>query len=99
MHNFFTHLSPAFTAFDRLMLTDFHAMLAQMAFHKTREQTATLQDGVVQPVRQQDFEAILADTQSTALEWLATARNYARYSNDGGKYDELTAYLKKIRRW
>ena len=34
-----------------------------------------------------------------ALEWLSSARNYARYSNQGGQYGELIGYLKRIRRW
>lgn len=31
---------------------------------------------------------------STA-EWLATARDYAKYSNEGGQYDAVTEYLKQ----
>ena len=45
------------------------------------------------------FDAAVAATQSTASEWIATARNYARYSNEGGQYDELVAYLKRIKKW
>jgi hypothetical protein len=37
--------------------------------------------------------------QTSASEWLATARNYARYSNEGGQYDELTEFLKRVKRW
>ena len=32
---------------------------------------------------------------ATTLEWLTTARNYARYSNEGGQYDEVLAFLDK----
>ena len=32
-------------------------------------------------------------------EWLATARNYARYSNEGGQFDELAAFLKAAKKW
>ncbi|MGF1729345.1 ATP-binding protein [Photobacterium kasasachensis] len=31
----------------------------------------------------------------TTTEWLTTARNYARYANDGGRYDEVLEFLKK----
>ena len=39
----------------------------------------------------------LRKTRPSTLEWLNTARNYALYSNEGGLYDEVAAYLKKRR--
>ena len=30
--------------------------------------------------------------------WLDSAKNYADYSNEGGEYDELAAYLRRRRR-
>ena len=59
----------------------------------------SLASGVVQEVAAADLESALAKSQSTALEWLATARNYARYANDGGQYDELVRFLKAVKRW
>ena len=37
----------------------------------------------------------LAETKSTTLEWLTTARNHARYANQGGQYDEILQFLDK----
>ena len=37
----------------------------------------------------------LSNARSTTVEWLTTARNYARYANDGGRYDDVLAFLKK----
>jgi len=37
--------------------------------------------------------AALAEVKPTTLEWLTTARNYARYANEGGQYDEVLAFL------
>lgn len=37
----------------------------------------------------------LKQTRSTTLEWLTTARNHARYANQGGQYDEVLAFLKQ----
>ena len=37
----------------------------------------------------------LRDRSPTTLEWLTTARNYARYANEGGQYDDVLAFLKK----
>lgn len=59
----------------------------------------SLESGVVERIAQADLERALGSTRSSVLEWLATARNHARYSNEGGQYDELTEYLKKIRKW
>jgi len=59
----------------------------------------SLASGKVEPVRTADLEAALAGLRSSALEWLATARNHARYANVAGQYDELEAYLKAVKRW
>lgn len=59
----------------------------------------SLESGEVHPVTLDDFRAELRSIRSTAEEWLASARNYARYQNDGGVYDELTAFLKQAKRW
>lgn len=37
----------------------------------------------------------LSDARATTAEWLTTARNYARYANDGGRYDDVLAFLKR----
>lgn len=37
----------------------------------------------------------LKQARPTTLEWLTTARNYARYANEGGQYDEVLAFLQK----
>lgn len=41
------------------------------------------------------FKDALPDSRATTTEWLTTARNYARYANDGGRYDEVLEFLKK----
>ena len=43
----------------------------------------------------QHFQSALEDTRATTTEWLTTARNYARYSNDGGRYNDVLAFLKR----
>lgn len=37
----------------------------------------------------------------STLEWLATARNYVDFANQGGRYDEVSRYLvsKEARAW
>ncbi len=41
------------------------------------------------------FKEALAESRPTTLEWLTTARNYARYANDGGRYNDVLDFLKK----
>lgn len=41
------------------------------------------------------LQAALTDSRATTIEWLTTARNYARYANDGGRYNEVLNFLKK----
>jgi SpoVK/Ycf46/Vps4 family AAA+-type ATPase len=64
-----------------------------------RALSRSLESGKIDPVILDDFERELKGMQSSAQEWLATARNYARYSNEGGQYDDLTQFLKRVKRW
>jgi SpoVK/Ycf46/Vps4 family AAA+-type ATPase len=56
---------------------------------------ASLDTGEEQPISQQMLERALADLRPTTLDWLTTARNYARYSNESGQYNEVLDFLKK----
>ncbi|MEO7096853.1 MAG: ATP-binding protein, partial [Polyangiales bacterium] len=47
------------------------------------------------PIDQGHLMAALAEIKPTTIEWLTTARNYARYSNEGGQYDDVLEFLKK----
>lgn len=42
-------------------------------------------------------EAVRA-TRATTLEWLTEARNYAKFANEGGLYDDVVAFLDKHKR-
>ena len=41
-----------------------------------------------------DLQQAASKLKPTTLEWLATARNYCVFSNEGGQYDDLKTYLK-----
>ena len=64
-----------------------------------RSLEASLESGSVVPVTAEDLERSLKVTDHTASEWLSTARNYARYSNAAGQYDELVSFLKRTKQW
>jgi transitional endoplasmic reticulum ATPase len=55
---------------------------------------ASLQDGQERPLTAEHLRAALAQTKPTTLEWLTSARNHARYANQGGQYDEVLDFLK-----
>jgi SpoVK/Ycf46/Vps4 family AAA+-type ATPase len=49
-------------------------------------------DSVIEPP---DLREAAKAVRPTALEWLTTARNYARYANESGQYDEVLAFLRE----
>lgn len=56
---------------------------------------ASLAGNAEVPIDQRHLLGALAEVKPTTLEWLTTARNYARYANEGGQYDEVLAFLHK----
>jgi len=55
----------------------------------------SIETGAESPLEQGDFKLALEETHSTVQEWLTTARNHARYSNEGGQYNEVLDFLSK----
>lgn len=55
----------------------------------------SIASGVEQPVADRHLKNALKEVRATTLEWLTTARNYARYANEGGQYDEVLAFLER----
>ena len=56
---------------------------------------ASIDQGQEVPVNWAHVKAALQQSKPTTLEWLTTARNYARYANEAGQYDEVLDFLKK----
>ncbi|MCL4166048.1 UNVERIFIED_CONTAM: hypothetical protein GTU68_010029 [Idotea baltica] len=55
----------------------------------------SIESGEERPVAPEHLKEALGDVKATTLEWLTTARNYARYANEGGQYDEVLDFLKR----
>lgn len=53
------------------------------------------------PLTQKHLDAVLEGFRPSTLEWLATARNYVDFANQGGRYDEVSRFLvsKEARAW
>jgi hypothetical protein len=49
----------------------------------------------VVPLRQKHLNEAAKTMKPTTLEWLSQARNFAKYANEGGLYDDVTAFLDK----
>jgi transitional endoplasmic reticulum ATPase len=47
------------------------------------------------PICQAHLLEALEEVKPTTLEWLTTARNYARYANESGQYDEVLQFLER----
>jgi SpoVK/Ycf46/Vps4 family AAA+-type ATPase len=46
------------------------------------------------PIRTAHLERALRDARATTTDWLRTARNYVEFANQGGRYDDVLAYLE-----
>lgn len=56
---------------------------------------ASLEKGEEVPLTMAHLKVALDDLKPTTLEWLTTARNYARYANEGGQYDDVLDFIKR----
>ncbi|MQA85079.1 MAG: AAA family ATPase [Streptosporangiales bacterium] len=51
--------------------------------------------GNVRVIGMADFDAALDEVRPSAGPWFETARNVVEFANEGGRYDELRAYMKR----
>ncbi len=69
---------------------DLHAVVDAAVEAKLHE---ALKTGKPKPITTADLLAAIKTRKATTLEWFATARNHALYSNEGGDYDAILKYL------
>jgi transitional endoplasmic reticulum ATPase len=55
----------------------------------------SIEQGKEVPIANRHIQSALKDVKPTTFEWLTTARNHARYGNEGGMYDEVLEFLNK----
>jgi SpoVK/Ycf46/Vps4 family AAA+-type ATPase len=55
----------------------------------------SLEQGNEVPLTDDHLKRALRQVKPTTLEWLTTARNYAKYSNESGQYNDVLEFLKK----
>jgi transitional endoplasmic reticulum ATPase len=56
----------------------------------------SLETGNEVPIRQAHLISAANQIKATTHEWLTTAGNYARYANDGGRYDEVVEFIERF---
>lgn len=56
---------------------------------------ASLAEQTEVPLVREHLMRALEAVRPTTVEWLTTARNYARYANEGGRYDEVLAFIER----
>jgi len=59
---------------------------------------ASLTRNAVVPLSNAHLAQALKETRPTTLEWLTEARNYAKFANEGGLYDDVVRFLDSHRR-
>ena len=67
--------------------------LVEMAADEAIDES--LAEGAETAIGFRHFQTAIEESRSTTTEWLTTARNYARYANDGGRYNDVLDFLKK----
>jgi SpoVK/Ycf46/Vps4 family AAA+-type ATPase len=69
------------------------ANLVETAIDLAIEESLRL--GQDQKLAKRHFERAQLEVRPTTLEWLTTARNYAKYANEAGTYNDVLAFLDK----
>ncbi len=72
------------------------ALICEQSTESAMDQSMTA--GELQPITQKHLEDATRTIRPSIDDWLQTARNYALYGNESGKYDDLAEYLRKRRR-
>lgn len=67
--------------------------LVETAVDEVIEESIT--SGEEQLLKDSHLREALSQVKPTTIEWLTTARNYAKYANDSGQYNDVLDFLKK----
>lgn len=58
---------------------------------------ASLAAGTPRPITTADLETALREVRPSTRPWFEVARNYVLFANSGGAYDDLLAYLRRLK--
>jgi transitional endoplasmic reticulum ATPase len=54
-----------------------------------------MKEGSLRPLTTTDLTSAAGNVKPSCLEWFNIARNYAKYSNQAGVYDDIVKYLNR----
>lgn len=54
--------------------------------------------GVERAITMRDLTDAIVETKPSTLEWFRTIKNYIKYANESGAYDDVQAYLKRYKK-
>jgi len=57
----------------------------------------SLESGVARPITMDDLDHARAEVLPSTRAWFDVAKNFAQFANEGGRYDDLLAYMRKHR--
>jgi SpoVK/Ycf46/Vps4 family AAA+-type ATPase len=75
---------------ERFSGADLRGLVDNVVEEKLKQ---AMKSGKPEPIRTTDLLAGLKRRKASTHEWLATARNYVAFANEGGVYDDIKAYL------
>ncbi|MDE1464004.1 ATP-binding protein [Spartinivicinus poritis] len=67
--------------------------LVETAIDNAIEDSITSQEDV--PLNQQHLQQAMGEVKATTIDWLTSARNYAKYANESGLYNDVLSFMKK----
>lgn len=67
--------------------------IVEIAAEKVLEEV--MEHGIERLITMEDLLEAIRVTKPTTIEWLTTIKNYIKYANQGGIYDEAAAYIKE----
>lgn len=54
--------------------------------------------GIERSITMKDLTDAIVETKPSTLEWFRTIKNYIKYANESGAYDDVQAYLKRYKK-
>ncbi|WP_222937644.1 ATP-binding protein [Spartinivicinus ruber] len=67
--------------------------LVETAIDDAIEDSITSQEDVL--LNQQHLQQAMGEVKATTIDWLTSARNYAKYANESGLYNDVLSFMKK----
>ncbi|MGG4447393.1 AAA family ATPase [Brevibacillus sp. HB1.2] len=57
-----------------------------------------MKSGVERPIQMNDLKQSIASTHPSTIDWLRTVKNYVKYANQGGLYNDVESFLSRYKR-